>query len=201
MTRLILIRHGITNWNKEKRYCGRKDIGLSSEGKSQVKLLSSRVDEIGFDKIYCSNQKRALQTAQILFKCRKIIHHRGLREIDFGVLEGLHHDEIMKKYAGIYKEWLKDCFKNRIPSAEPMDFFKKRVENTLRKIVRSGRDKTIAIICHGGVIGIFVNGILKSRNFWRCVPSPASITMVEYKKGKPRLKKFNDITHLKVSDE
>lgn len=200
MTRLILIRHGITNWNKERRYCGRKDIGLSDEGRAQVKLLSGRLNAVGFDKVYCSDQKRALQTARILFKHRKIILYHGLREINFGVLEGLRHDEIMEKYASTYSEWLKDCFKNRIPKAEPMDIFKKRVEGVLRKILRSGHGKTIAIICHGGVIGIFVSSILKKRSFWSCIPSPASITIIEHGKEKIKLKKLNDIAHLKANN-
>ena len=201
MTRLVLIRHGVTEWNIEKRYCGHRDIGLSTKGKSQVELLSNRFNTVRFDKVYCSNRKRAMQTARILFKQVRIIPDRGLREINFGVLEGLKHEEIMERYADTYKKWLKNSFKNNIPKAEPMDVFKKRVENTLWDIIRSNPNKTIAVVCHGGVIGIFVNGILKNRNFWRCVPSPASVTVVEYEKGKPRLKKFNDTTHLKVSDE
>lgn len=201
MTRLVLIRHGVTGWNREKRYCGHKDIGLSNEGKSQAKLLSSSLNAVRFDKVYCSDRKRAMQTARILFREAKIIQDRGLREINFGVLEGLKHEEIMQKYADIYREWLKDSFKNNIPKAEPMSVFKQRVENTLRKIASSNPDKTIAVVCHGGVIGVFVNGISKSKKFWSCVPLPASVTTVEYNKGRPRLKKFNDTAHLEVSDE
>lgn len=201
MTRLVLIRHGVTKWNKEKRYCGHKDVGLSNKGRTQVKLLSKRLNAARFDKVYCSNRKRAIQTARILFKRGRIIPRWGLREINFGVLEGLRHEEIMEKYAALYKKWLNDSFKNNIPNGEPMNAFKKRVDTALWNIVRSNPNKTIAVVCHGGVIGIFVNSILKSRNFWRCVPSPASITVVEYKKGKPGLKKFNDTAHLKVNNE
>jgi broad specificity phosphatase PhoE len=124
-----------------------------------------------------------------------------LREINFGVFEGLKHEVIMKRYADIYREWINDAFKNNIPQAEPMGLFKNRVEKTLRNIVQSNRGKTIAIVCHGGVIGVFVSGILKGRDFWRCVPSPASVTMVEHGKGKPRLRIFNDTAHLKAGDE
>lgn len=192
MTRLVLIRHGITDWNKEKRYCGHRDIGLSNEGKSQVKLLSGKLDAARIDKVYCSNRKRAIQTARILFKQAKIIPNRGLREIGFGVLEGLKHEEIIGKHSSVYEKWLKDPFANNIPRAEPMSDFKKRVESALWNIVRSNSGKTVAVVCHGGVIGIFLIGILKNRGFWRCVPSPASVTVVEHKNGKLRLKKFND---------
>jgi len=137
----------------------------------------------------------------MLFKQARIIPDRSLREINFGVLEGLKHEEIIRKHASAYEKWLKNPFINNIPRAEPMNGFKKRVESVLWSIVRSNSDKTIAVVCHGGVIGIFLTGILKNRNFWRYVPSPASVTVVEYKKGKPRLKKFDDTDHLKVSDE
>lgn len=201
MTRLILIRHGVTEWNIEKRYCGHNDIGLSNEGKSQVKLLFNRLKAVRFDKVYCSNRKRAMQTARMLFRHEKIIPTSNLREINFGVLEGLKHEEIVKKYAYAYKKWLRDSFKNNIPKAEPMAAFKERVENAIWDIMRSNCGKTIAVISHGGVIGIFVKALSKSRNFWRCVPSPASITVVEHEKGKSRLKKFNDTAHLKVNYE
>ena len=201
MVKLILIRHGVTKWNREKRYCGSKDIGLSDEGRSQVKLLSGRLNADGFDRIYCSDRKRATQTARILFKKAQIISKRGLREIDFGALEGLRHEEIIVKYSSAYEKWLKDPFANNIPRAEPMNGFKKRVEGALSKIVRSNSGNAVAVVCHGGVIGIFLNGILKNNNFWRCVPLPASVTVIEHKNGKLRLKKFNDTAHLKVNNE
>ena len=142
-----------------------------------------------------------MQTARILFKQLRIISKPDLREINFGVLEGLKHEEIVEKCADTYKKWLKDPFKNNILNAEPMDVFKKRVDNAIWNIVRCNPGKTIAVVCHGGVIGIFLKGILKSKNFWRYVPSPASVTMVEYKEYKPILRKFNDTAHLKVKNE
>ena len=201
MTRLVLIRHGVTEWNREKRYCGHRDIGLSDEGKSQIRLLSNRLNAIRFDKVYCSDRKRAMQTARILFRQTRITPNRDLREINFGILEGLKYEEIMEKYADVYKKWLKDPLKNNIPRAESMNIFRKRVEDAISNITHSNFGKTIAVVCHGGVIGIFLKGILKSKSFWSCVPSPASLTMVECKEDKPILKKFNDIAHLKVKNE
>ncbi|MDP2910836.1 MAG: histidine phosphatase family protein [Candidatus Omnitrophota bacterium] len=195
-TQLVLIRHGITEWNKKNRYCGYKDVSLSDEGKAQAKRLASGLKSFEFHRIYSSDRKRALQTGRIIFNGAKIIKVEALREINFGCLEGLTHEEIMKKHADVYKKWLKDPFKNRIPGAEPMAVFKKRVQLAIRKIAGINRGKTVAITCHGGVIGILVSGILKSKNFWRYVPSSASMTIVEYKKGAPVIKLFNNHPHL-----
>jgi len=194
-TRLTLIRHGITRWNKESRYCGCRDIGLSREGRQQAKRLAKSLKLIKFAKIYSSDRKRALQTSRIIFKKTKIIKVRALKEIDFGVLEGLRHQEIMKKYPSIYKKWLSDPYQNCIPGAEPMEAFENRVNRAMKKIVRSNPGKDLAIVCHGGVIGIFVCSILKKNNFWRYVPKAASLTVVEYVKGKPRIVKFNETKH------
>ncbi len=211
-TKLVFIRHGITAWNKQKRYCGSKDIGLSNQGKAQIVKLRKSFSlenhkKISFDRIYCSDRKRALQTCSILFGSgfgnrkpnhglaagRDFIKVKGLREIDFGALEGLRHDEILEKYPQVYKEWLVDPYKGRIPEAEPMRVFKKRVQGAIKKILQANRGKTIAIVCHGGVIGIFVSSILKSRNFWSFVPSAASVTVVEHKNNKLSIKQFNQI--------
>ncbi|MFA6129642.1 MAG: histidine phosphatase family protein [Candidatus Omnitrophota bacterium] len=193
LTKLILIRHGVTQWNKQKRYCGCRDIGLSSHGKIQAMKLRKRFNGFEFDKVYCSDRKRALQTRTILFGKRDFIKVEELREIDFGVFEGLRHDEILEKYPKLYKDWLADPYKGRIPEAEPMRVFKKRVHAAIKKILQANRGKTIAVVCHGGVIGVFVSSILKSRSFWKFVPSPASVTVVEHNKNKLSLKKFNQI--------
>jgi broad specificity phosphatase PhoE len=191
-TKLILIRHGITEWNKEGRYCGYKDVSLSSRGKAQVAKLRNNLKNISFDRIYCSDRKRVLQTRAILFGRSDFTKLKGLREINFGAFEGLKHDEIMGKYPEVYKEWLTNPYKGLIPHAESMQVFKKRVGSAIKKILCLNRGKTIAVVCHGGVIGIFVSSILKSRNFWGYVPSPASATIVEYKNNKYEISKFND---------
>ena len=196
-TKLILIRHGITEWNKQGRYCGYKDVSLSRKGKAQIVKLRKSIKNITFDKVYCSDRKRALQTRTILFERSSFTKVKDLREINFGVFEGLKHDEIMEKYPKVYKEWLIDPYKGRIPNAESIQVFKKRVRSAIDKILRFNRGKTIAVVCHGGVIGIFVSSILKSRDFWSYVPSSASVTIVEYKNNKYKLDKFNNKTFMR----
>jgi broad specificity phosphatase PhoE len=195
-TRLLLIRHGITAWNKQRRYCGRLDVGLSREGRQQAAKLRRQLQGVSFDKVYCSTKKRALQTCRIIFDTAKFTKVAGLREINFGVLEGLRHGEIMQKYGRLYENWIEDPYKNLIPKAEPIQAFKKRIRRALKKIACRNHGKTVAVVCHGGVIGIFVSSVLKSKDFWRYVPKATSVTAVEYEKGRPRIKKFNDIAHL-----
>ncbi len=195
-TRIFLIRHARTIWNKERRYCGRLNVSISQEGKEQSLKLRSRLSDVCFDKIYCSVKKRALETCRIIFKESKFTKVRALREINFGVLEGMCYPEIMRKYALVYEDWVKDPHRHRLPKSEPIPAFKKRVVAAINKIARDNAGKTVVVVCHGGVIGVFMSSLRKAKDFWRYVPKATSITIIEYKKGKPRVKKFNDITHL-----
>jgi len=191
MTKLYLIRHGITEWNMSGRYCGYKDINLSKKGIAQARKLAESLKDVCFDSIYCSDRKRALQTKNIIFGNRKFCKVGDLREINFGSIEGLNHDQIMKKYPKAYKEWLSDPYKGRIPQAETMQAFRKRIICVVKDILADSCGKTVALVCHGGVIAIFVSSILKSKKFWSYVPHPASVTVVEYKNNRFKVRAFD----------
>ncbi|MFZ5799828.1 MAG: histidine phosphatase family protein [Candidatus Omnitrophota bacterium] len=192
ITRLILIRHGTTAWNQQQRYCGCRDIGLSKAGRLQVRRLHYKLQGIKFEGIFSSDLKRAIQTAKIIFKDKKITKLRGLREINFGVIEGLRHSEILRIYGAAYTKWLKRPFRNHLPKAEQMGDFRRRVQAAISVIVRKSRGKTVAVVCHGGTIGVLVSSIVNKMDFWQYVPKAASVTVVESRNGKLRLIKFND---------
>jgi len=195
-TRLILIRHGATEWNLKKRYCGFMDIGLSNKGKKQAKKLRHRLKKEEIFRVYSSDRKRAIETAKIVFKRIKIERIPALREIHFGIFEGLTHKEILKRYPGIYKKWLKDPFSIDIPGGEKINNFRKRIVKAFRRIIKVNKNKTIAVVCHAGVISIFINNILKSKGFWSRIPSSASLSVIEYRNVQPKIHLFNCTKHL-----
>lgn len=195
-TKLILIRHGRTAWNFKKRYCGARDIGLDRAGKKEAARLYGRMKKEIVHKIYSSHKKRARQTAEIAFGTSAIKKAAGLAEIHFGVFEGLTYKQVLKKYPTVYKKWLKNPFDTVIPGGERLPDFKKRVVAAIKKIVSLNKGKTVAIVSHGGAISIFINQILGSRDFWKHIPRSASISVVEYNGGKPRIRYFNDTAHL-----
>jgi broad specificity phosphatase PhoE len=195
-TRLILIRHGATQWNLKKRYSGFRDICLSSQGRLQAEKLQKRFKKELIDKIYSSDRKRAIETARIVFGRREIERVSGLREIHFGIFEGLTYRQIIQRHPVIYRSWLNDPFSVTIPRGENLFAFKRRVVRSIKKIAALNRGKTIAIVTHGGSISILINNILKSKNFWKHIPKSASLSIVEYSAGKAKIKLFNDTRHL-----
>jgi broad specificity phosphatase PhoE len=197
-TRLILIRHGETDWNVQKKYCGYKDVPLNARGRKQARLLRTRLGSIPIDAIYTSDLKRAVETARLASGNAKMIRIRGLRELNFGALEGLDHAEIMKKYPVPYSKWLKNPFKRHsIPKAESMGAFKRRIAKSIKEILAANEGKTVAIFCHGGTISVFFTRILGKKGFWRYVPKSTSVSIVEYRGRKPRVTLFNCTEHLR----
>ncbi len=196
-TKLILIRHGETLWNLKKRYCGFRDIGLSAKGKKQAICLKKRLNSCDIYRVYASDRKRAIQTAKIIFAGIKIHKIPNLKEMHFGIFEGLNYREIMKKYPKIYNAWLRRPFGVVIPKGESSISFRKRVTQALKKIISANKNKTIAVVCHGGSISTFITGILKSNDFWKHIPHAASINIIEEKNNSLKVKVFNDTTHLR----
>jgi len=195
-TKLLIIRHGQTQWNLKKIYCGSTDLGLNSHGRKQAEKLRQRLKNTSVHKVYSSDKIRAIETAEIIFKRSHIKRMTGLKEVHFGIFEGLTCDEIMKKHSVIYKRWIKNPYSIKIPRGEDLKEFKKRVIGTFKEIIRLNKNKTVAVICHGGTISTFLNHVLKSKEFWKQIPKSASLSIVEYTGNKPKISLFSDTSHL-----
>ena len=195
-TKIILIRHGQTDGNAKKQYCGMLDLGLNQNGRLQVEKLGCRLEKDSIHRIYSSDRKRAIQSARIIFKGRRINKIAGLREINFGIFEGKSHQEIRESNADIYDKWLSDPYNTVVPGSEGLMDFQGRVALALEKIILANANKTVAIVCHGGTISIILSRINGSNNFWELIPGSASLNIIEYVNSKARIRLFNDISHL-----
>lgn len=194
--RLFLIRHGQTAWNLKNKYCSFTELSLNAEGIRQAQRLYLRLRKENFNSVYSSDYKRALHFAQIVFKGQAIIKSSELREMNFGIFEGLSHSEIMKRYGQIYKKWLDNPFKVDIPKGEPIINFEKRINRILKKIVSSCKDKTVAIVTHGGPIKLIIADILELKNFWHINVDLASVSLIEFKRNEATIVLLNDRSHL-----
>lgn len=94
---LYIVRHGETDWNKEKRIQGRADIQMNEAGRLQVENLAKTLSDIKFDQVYASPLKRAIETALVVSGKEKVKIDERLIEIDFGQLEGVVYKDIDKK--------------------------------------------------------------------------------------------------------
>ena len=117
MIELIFIRHPATNWDKQRRYLGRTEIGLSRKGQEQTGLISNYLRNKNISAIYSSNLIRAYQTASIIAKHHslKVKKDEKLNEIDFGVWEGMTFNQIQKRFRKLAQKYLYDPLNTKIP--------------------------------------------------------------------------------------
>jgi len=154
MPKLILIRHGQTDYNSQNKYCGFSNPPLNEKGVAQARKLSAELKSRKIDKVYSSDLKRAHQTAEIVFPGFSVEKRTGLREINFGLFEGLDYRQITQKYPAVYKSWVENPLEAQIPKGESLKIFAERVIKGLEDIFSENKGKTIALVTHGGPIRV-----------------------------------------------
>lgn len=201
MTRLYIVRHGETEWNREKRTQGcSNDYSLSQEGKLQAIAAAKRFKDLHLDTIYSSDLKRAFETAQEISKAVSVPVNisEGLREMNFGCWEGLTFDEIMIKYADIYKVWSTKPKETIIPQGETLVMLQERVIHAVNDILLKHKGENILIVSHGISIKVLILSILGMdiSHHSRIRIDNASINIIDYKEKYPALTLLNDVCHL-----
>jgi len=152
--KIFLIRHGETDWNREKIWQGLRGPGLNTNGREQIKSAALKLKDANIMKLYSSDIRRAVETSQIISKFLDLdfVTEPAFRERDMGDYTGLPESEVLKRNPGL--EFQHGFLgSNDLPSVEKWGSFVNRVIGGLRDII-SGIEGNTAIVTHGGVIYI-----------------------------------------------
>ena len=151
MTRLILIRHGETDWNLEGRYQGQSDVPLNERGRIQSAELIPELKVKMPSAIYCSDLSRSFETAEIIGRALSVpvVRDRRLREIHLGVWEGMLFQEIQAKYSELLSLRKKDAYKVSAPGGETLEQVRIRVLAASNDIIRKHPNETAGLVSHG----------------------------------------------------
>lgn len=153
MTRLILIRHGETDWSREKRYQGHSDIALSRAGGSNIRALIPQLKTLNVDVLYTSSLKRACQSSQIISTAIGIkprVDSR-LNELNFGEWEGKTAAQLIAQKDKSFLSWAKGKWATPI-DGESIHSLRRRIRQFHRECLKKHANQTIAIVSHGGPI-------------------------------------------------
>lgn len=144
---LVLVRHGRTAWNVERRFLGRTDLPLDEVGLGEVAQLGA-VARGTFDRIYSSPLLRALQTARALAPPEPAVV-ADLQEIGHGELEGLTGDEALARHAAFFAAFAEDPTEVRVPGGESFGEVRDRAWAALHGIARAHRPgERVAVVTH-----------------------------------------------------
>ncbi|MQG39094.1 MAG: histidine phosphatase family protein [SAR202 cluster bacterium] len=214
--RIILIRHGQSTGNTERRFQGQsKDprFHLTELGKQQARKLKQRFinENIAPTHIYSSPLKRVKETAEIIADGTNIAiqYSDDLQEYGLGILTGMSIEEASNNYKESEWEQLEINEYGTVEGAETIEEKLRRAKEIINRVIREHNDEhTVFLVCHGGFLQDVIANILETPKRWRIsIKNTAifdfSIKLDEWAKKESfktnrfwQINSFNDHTHL-----
>ncbi len=200
MTRIILVRHAQTEWNRIERFRGRIDIELNETGRRQAEAVSRRLCKGKVAGLYSSPLKRALETARpIAESCGLQVQPlEGLSDIDYGVWAGHSPEEVASRYGELYRAWLATPHLVQFPGGESLNQVGTRAWAALKQVCLRYRSQTVVLVSHVVVNRVLICTALglAPSSFWQIGQDNAAINILEAQEEKYRLLLLNDTCHL-----
>jgi len=201
MTRIILVRHGQTEWNREERFRGWADLDLNDLGKRQAEATAEKVAQWSVAAVYSSPLRRAVTTARILAKRLglEVKLLPGLIDINYGEWQGLSPEEALAKDGSLYVLWLKSPYLVQFPGGESLREVRDRAVATVDDLITNRSEETIALVSHKVVCQLLLLHFLGLDNshFWQVTQDVSAINLFEINDGRPVAFLLNDTCHLK----
>jgi len=201
VTKIYLVRHGQTAWNKEEIFRGRTDVPLDETGFREAQLVAGYFRGKEIHAIYSSPLLRAFQTAQEISKVCDlgVTPLEGIVDMSFGGWEGRSLQEVREKDQERYRQWREEPHRVKVPGGETLDEVRVRSMATLEKMIESHSGKTLVVVSHRVITKVILCGILGLDNshFWQIVQDTTAINLIQHKNGKYILSLMNETCHLK----
>jgi len=198
-TNIYLVRHGETDWNRDRRYHGSTDLEMNQRGLDQIRTLAGRFAGKRFDAAYSSSLGRARKTAEAVIGDRDIpiAVEPGLAELGFGSWEGLNHADLVEREASTYFDWLADPIDRSPPGGESVGEMARRVNAAIRRMVEAHPDGSVLAATHAGPIRVILCDALglDLHNFLRIVLDPGGVSIVTYWGEQGAVRLVNDTSH------
>lgn len=154
-TRIILIRHGETDWNAQTRIQGHTDIPLNARGRWQVQRLGAALADEGLCAVYSSDLMRARATALAVAQASGGLDVQlatELRERAFGSFEGRTFPEIESRWPEAAGRWRARDPSFRPPGGESLQDFYRRCVMAVHELASPHEGQAVAMVAHGGVL-------------------------------------------------
>lgn len=200
--RLVVVRHGVTDWNREGRFQGRLDPPLSDIGRREADLVAARLASdrhLRPARIVSSSLARAIETAAAIGGASRVTVEPDARlmEIGQGEWEGRTHAELEVTDARRYRAWRDAAGVRQPPGGEPIESAVTRVRAVLDALTTT-RTGTVCLVSHGGTIRVLAQLLfdLADDRSWALDVDNASVGVATLVHGRWRLDRWNDTRHL-----
>lgn len=209
--RLLLVRHGETEWNRMSRFQGVKDIPLNDNGRQQAQLASDFLKDVSIDFAVTSPLSRPKETAEIILQNHPhvtLTTKKDLEEISHGLWEGKLEKEIEAEYPGLLAQWKEKPETVQMPEGENLQQVWERAIDSWQEIIKEnleeGKMKTGLVTAHDAINKVIICYLLglKPANFWNIKQGNGAVTVIDYPQGldgMPIFQAINITTHLSNS--
>jgi len=203
-TQVVLIRHGQSRGNAQRRFGGHSDTPLSARGRKQARVTALALATENFTAIYSSDLLRAVETAQPLAKLAqlKIQTTEAFRERSVGVMEGLTFEEAAGEHPEQYAALLRRDFEHVLSGGESYRQLLDRAQQKLDEVIELNRGGRIAVFSHTGTICILALHLMGALDALELKPvwinsSNCGVSRFELRDdGFVRVGAINDTSHL-----
>lgn len=185
VTRLSLVRHGQTDWNRARRIQGTSDIPLNATGRAQAHVTATALALRTWDGIYASPLSRAMDTARIIAQASNLAEPQPIADVTerrYGEAEGLTGEEILARFPdGV-----------AVPGRETRDEVVARALPALTELAENNPGRNLIVVSHGGVIASLVRALTD-----HALPGPGevipngSVHDFVYRDGRLTVEHFN----------
>jgi len=203
MPKFILIRHGESVWNGERRTQGSQDPDLSPRGRRQSDLLVARLRthlSKRVTAVYTSPLRRAAETAERIGGALNLptVSEPDFREMCLGRWEGMTVSQIQAAFPGTYERWLQDPLAFPAPGGERLEAFARRVVGAFERMQAALPGADLIVVSHGGVIKALLCHVLglDMRSLFRIKQDNTAMNHVEVNAEVRRVLLVNDTCHL-----
>lgn len=197
--RVIFIRPGETEWNRQGRFQGWVNVPLNQHGRQQAQQLAKYIRNIGLSALYTSDLPRALETAELLAEKLGFapIPDARLRERSIGAWQGLTLEQIRDWYPAEYKQLLADPLEYRMPGGESRSDVRARMAAAFSDITAQTAGETVGILSHTTAIHTLLDELIPNCFANRLEVSNTSVTTIARgQAGGWQLITCDDVTHL-----
>jgi broad specificity phosphatase PhoE len=198
--RLIVLRHGETDWNQESRYQGCVDTRLSAEGRTQAAAVARALSDRSLAAIYSSPLARALETAEAIARPHglRVRAVPAFNEICHGAWEGLTVAEVRAAFPDLYARWREVPEAVTMPDGESLAQVEARAAGELLRLRSVHEGETVCLVSHDVPVRLLILGALglPPDRLWAIYLSATGLSEIEYGRDWTTLHRMNSVSHL-----
>jgi len=204
-TRILLTRHGETEWNRIRRFQGRSDVPLNQRGRDQGHALALALKDEPIKAIYSSPLTRAMETARLIrvfHPTTPFFEEEGLVEMDLGEFDGMDAGDWASRYPGMREAWRSSPASLKMPGGEGLQEVQVRAIDAVERIAGLYPSGSSLLLCSHNFVNrtilCSVMGISLDK-FRDLQQDPAALNILCKKEGHWVAEVVNDVSHLKAS--